>query len=261
MSDYQARFGGIGRLYGVAALEKIRTSSVCVVGIGGVGSWAAEALARSGVGKIVLVDLDDVCVSNTNRQLHALNGNVGRQKVDVMAERIRLIHPECEVVALNDFFTEKSADSILSSEFDCVIDAIDELKAKCFLLAECRRRSIPVITVGGAGGRRDPTAITTADLSESGSDGLLRRVRKMLRKKYGFDVEPKTWWGIPCVFSKERSVFPTPEGGICEKPPANAGLRLNCASGFGTATFVTGTFGFAAAALALDVLTRENRHD
>lgn len=249
--EYEARFSGIGRLYGVDAMVKLSQAHVCVVGVGGVGSWTVEALARSGVGALTLIDMDDVCVSNTNRQLPALTDNVGVQKVDVLARRIQGIHPGCEVRAVSDFFTASTADALLDAPYDVVIDAIDDLKNKVLLISECVARGVGIVTVGGAGGRRDPSQITHDDLSRSGRDGLLRRVRQKLRKEHGFGEGP---WGVPCVFSQERQTYPTPDGDIALSRPEGMNLKLDCASGFGTATFVTGTYGFVAAGLAIDLL-------
>jgi len=237
MSDNELRFGGVTRLYGATGLQRLLQASVCVVGIGGVGSWAAEALARSGVGRLTLVDLDDVCVSNINRQLHALDGSIGRPKVDVMAERIRAINPACEVRAITAFFTETTAEEILERRFDFVLDAIDQAANKSLLIARCRQKEIPIISVGGAGGRRDPTAIEVADLSQTSHDALLRKVRQTLRDYHGFARDPKMPFGVPCVFSTETAAAPA-EG--C------AG-RLTCDDDYGTASFVTGTFGLVAA--------------
>jgi tRNA A37 threonylcarbamoyladenosine dehydratase len=249
MSDFETRFGGIGRLFSRAGLERLRCAHVCVVGIGGVGSWAVEALARSGVGKLTLVDLDEVCVSNVNRQLHALDGTVGRKKTDVMIERVQAINPQCEVRSLPIFFTEANAGEILSTPFECVLDAIDDVTNKCQLIAGCRERHISIVTSGGAGGRRDTTAIRVADLAFTAHDRLLQQVRERLRKEHGFP-RGKEPFGIDCVYSIEQPVFPQPDGSVCAKRPTGAhgaDLRLNCDYGFGTATFVTGAFGFAAA--------------
>src|SRR6516225_5042178 len=145
MSDFETRFGGIARLYGQGGLLKLRAAHVCVVGIGGVGTWAAEALARSGIGAITLVDLDEVCVTNINRQLHALTETVGRSKVEVMAERIRAINPECKILAEQKFFNEQTAEELLASKFDFVLDAIDSVSNKVLLLAKCREKNLPVV--------------------------------------------------------------------------------------------------------------------
>jgi tRNA A37 threonylcarbamoyladenosine dehydratase len=253
-TDYDARFGGIARLYGRAAQERLRRGHVCVVGVGGVGSWAVEALARTGVGRLTLIDLDDVCVSNANRQLHALDGHIGQAKVEVLADRAKRINPEIALTLHPRFFTASHADALLAQDYDCVLDAIDDVENKCLLLAACRARGLAVVTVGGAGGRRDPSKITSGDLNRSRNDGLLRRVRRELKQAHGFPEAGD--WGIPCVFSDERPVYPTPDGETCLKPHAGeAPQKLDCAAGFGAATFVTGTFGFHAAALVVERLT------
>jgi tRNA A37 threonylcarbamoyladenosine dehydratase len=177
-AEYLHRFGGVGRLFGRSGLERLARAHVCVVGVGGIGSWSVEALARSGVGAITMIDLDDVCVTNTNRQLPAIEGEYGRAKVEVLEARVRAIQPDCRVMALTEFFTESSVDRHLAEPFDYVIDAIDKLANKCLLIAECRRRGLRVITVGGAGGKRDGTGIRVGDLAFSENDALLRAVRR-----------------------------------------------------------------------------------
>ncbi len=246
---WNERFSGIVRLYGVAAAERIRRAHVAVVGVGGVGSWTAEALARTGVRALTLIDLDDVCISNANRQLHALDGEVGKAKVDVMAERIRRIHPGCDVRPVADFFVAETADTLLTGDFDVVVDAIDNPRHKCLLLARCRERGQAVVTVGAAGGRRDPSLIRTADLAEATHDGLLRRVRRRLRDEHGFPRDGA--YGIGAVFSTEAAWYPTADGEVCLEGPKDAALRLDCQSGYGTASFATGAFGLAAASLAI----------
>ncbi|MCB9546065.1 MAG: tRNA threonylcarbamoyladenosine dehydratase [Myxococcales bacterium] len=251
MPEEDPRFGGIERLYGRAGRQRLAAAHVAVVGIGGVGSWTVEALARTGVGRLTLIDLDDICITNTNRQLHAVEGQVGRAKVEAMAARVALIHPGCLVRPVAAFFTERTADTLLAPGFDCVVDAIDHPRNKALLLSRCQGAGVPVVTVGGAGGRRDPASVMRGDLAASVQDGLLREVRRLLRREHGFPEEGP--WGIPAVFSRERPVFPGADGTICEVPKDKS-LRLDCASGFGTAAFVTGTFGFAAAAAAVEAL-------
>lgn len=246
MSGFERRFSGIGRLYGLAGLEKLRRSHVCVVGVGGVGSWAVEALARSAVGQLTLVDLDDVCISNVNRQLPALNGTFGQPKVEVLAQRVQAINPECQVHPKQCFFVKSNAREIITAEYDFVLDAIDNPSLKALLIATCREAGVPVLVSGGAGGRRDPTAVTTEDLAFSSHDRLLQVVRKNLRKDHGFPRGDKPF-GISCVLSREQPVFPTAEGSVCTDRSEAADLRLDCRSGFGTASFVTGTFGLVAA--------------
>jgi tRNA threonylcarbamoyladenosine dehydratase len=246
MTQHEARFGGIARLFGKAGAERLRQAHVCVIGLGGVGSWAVEALARSGLGEITLVDLDDVCISNVNRQLHAVDGTFGRPKVEVMAERARAIYPECNVHPRQEFFLKSNAEVILSPGFDYVLDCIDSPSKKCLLIASCRQRGIPVLTTGGAAGRRNPAAIEVGDLALTSHDRLLEEVRSKLRSRYGFPRRDQPF-GVECVFSRETVVYPKQDGSVCGKPEDPTDLRLDCNSGFGTASFVTGTFGFVAA--------------
>ncbi|MEM7698405.1 MAG: tRNA threonylcarbamoyladenosine dehydratase [Verrucomicrobiota bacterium] len=257
-ADYTDRFSGIGRLYGGDAMARLAAARVAVIGIGGVGSWAAEALARSGVGEITLIDLDEVCVTNVNRQIHALDGTVGRTKVEVVGERLRLIHPSIVVRDMPCFFVEANADEILSAGFDVIIDAIDEVKQKAFLIAACRERGIPLVVAGGAGGKRDPSRLATADLNEATNDRLLKLVRKTLRREYRFPPEHvREPWGIRSVFSTENAAYPWSDGSVRAEPEPGSHLRLNCESGFGTATMVTGSFGFASASEAIEVILSE----
>lgn len=250
--SYLQRFGGIGRLYGAAALNRLQAAQVCVVGVGGVGSWTVEALARSGVGAITMVDLDDVCVTNVNRQLPAMNGQIGRPKVDVLAERVRLINPECRVEAVQEFFTAASASRLLARRYDYVVDAIDKLSNKCLLITTCRDRGLPLVVVGGAGGKRDSTAARVADLADSEQDELLRQVRRKLRREHGFPSGTGVRFGISCVYSPEKPFFPWSDGTACSTPEPGSDQTLDCTSGFGTATFITGVFGFAAAGIVVE---------
>lgn len=253
---YQTRFSGLDRLYGETATRRFRASHVAVVGLGGVGSWAVEALARSGIGELTLIDLDDVCLSNTNRQSHALDGQYGRQKVDALADRVRAINPDCVVHALSAFVTSGNVSKLVSNEFDGVIDAIDSIKSKAALLAHCKRLKCPVICAGGAGGQIDPTQIRIADLSRTTQDPLLAKVRSLLRRDYGFSRNPKRRFGIECVYSTEQLIYPDGAGGVChQKPEGDASVRLDCATGFGASSCVTATFGFTASARMLARLT------
>ncbi len=253
MTNYDARFGGIRRLFGVDGQERLRRAHVCVVGIGGVGSWAVEALARSGVGELTLVDLDDVCISNVNRQLHAVTGEFGKPKVEVMAERVRAINPDCAVHPLHSLFTATTGEQILSTKYDAVLDAIDSPSLKALLIARCREREIPIVTTGGAGGRRDPTALRVEDLARTTHDALLQATRKVLRAEHDFPRGEQKF-GVPCVYSPEAPVFPASDGSVCTKPEPGSNLRLDCRSGYGTACFVTGAFGFAAAARVVRII-------
>lgn len=249
------RFAGIARLYGEQGLAALRTSRVCVVGLGGVGSWSVEALARSGVGRLTLVDLDEVCLSNANRQLHTLTTTVGRSKASVLAERVRLISPDIEVEAIEDFFTESSAERILGTGFDAVIDAIDSFRSKCLLLAQCRDRGIPVVTVGGCGGRIDPSRVRLDDVSKSHGDALLAMVRKRLRQEFGFPRRGR--WNVACVYSDEPQRFVDSAGEIKATRPENTATGMDCDGGLGAASFLTGTFGFLAAKAAIDLLVSD----
>lgn len=258
MRQYDLRFGGIKRLYSKDALSVLERSHVCVVGVGGVGSWAVEALARSGIGQLTLIDMDDVCVSNVNRQIHALDGELKKTKVQVMAKRAKAINPDCEVNAVEAFLTKGNAEKLLSADYHYVFDAIDSPREKCLMMALCCERGIPIITAGGAGGRRDPTRIRVGDLARSEGDRLLQSVRKTLRADHGFPRGGKKF-GIDCVYSNERPMFPQEDGSVCETREAGSDLRLDCRSGFGTATFVTGAFGFVAAARIVEQLAAPSK--
>ncbi len=253
---YLDRFGGVGRLLGMQALECLSRAHVAVVGIGGVGSWTVEALARSGVGRLTLVDLDDVCVTNTNRQLPALAGTIGRPKVEVLTERVREINPSCGVRAVSEFFTQQSAERLLAGDFSCVVDAIDVLANKCLLIGAARSRGFPVVTIGGAGGKRDVDRIQRGDLGEAFSDELLRQVRKRLRRDHGFargTEKGKMVFGVRCVWSSEQRVYPLSDGTCALEPEGREGsLRMDCAGGFGAGVWVTGSLGFAAAQEAVE---------
>jgi tRNA A37 threonylcarbamoyladenosine dehydratase len=247
-TDYSERFGGLGRLLGQAALPKLAAAHVCVVGVGGVGSWVVEGLARSGVGALTLVDLDDVCITNVNRQLPALDGQIGRPKITVLAERVQLINPGCRVTAVPEFFTEASAERLLAPPFDFVVDAIDRMSHKALLIAGARDRGRAMITLGAAGGRRDAAQIRVGDIGEAG-DELLRQVRKKLRRDHGFDHGAHrgiSRMGVACVWSNERPVFPWADGTCGSAPEPGSNLRLDCATGLGSAVFVTATFGLMA---------------
>ncbi len=251
--DYAFRFGGIERLYGRRALQAFRSAHVAVVGLGGVGTWAAEALARSGIGTITLIDMDNICVSNTNRQVHALDGQYGRTKTDVMAERLRAINPTADIRVHFGFLTVKNTTELITTDLTGVIDAIDGVKAKAALIAHCQRQKIPVICSGGAGGKMDPTQINVADLSKTTQDPLLAKVRNLLRREYGFSRNPKRRFGIEAVYSLEQLTYPAGDGEVClQKPMANGPVRLDCATGFGAASPVTATFGFFATARLLN---------
>jgi tRNA A37 threonylcarbamoyladenosine dehydratase len=256
--DFDRRFGGIARLYGTAALARFRAAHVCVIGVGGVGSWSVEALARSAIGRITMIDLDNVAESNVNRQIHALSDTLGKAKVTALAERIAQINPYCRVTQVEDFITPENLDSMIGEGgYDYVIDAIDSVKAKTALIAYCRAKRIRLITIGGAGGQIDPTRIEIRDLSRTEQEPLLAKVRKRLRAQHGFPRGTKNKFGIDAVFSTEPLRFPE-TGEACEiDSEEKAGVTgLNCA-GFGSSMVVTATFGLVAASQVLRKLAEE----
>lgn len=237
-------------MLGRDSLTRLQAAHVCVIGVGGVGSWTVEGLARSGVGALTLIDLDDVCVTNVNRQLPALDGQIGKQKVEVLAERVKLINPACQVTAVSEFFTKASAERMLAPDFDYVVDAIDSVSNKALLIAECQRLRRRVITVGGAGGKRDATMIRAGDLGDSWGDGLLKLVRRKLRTDHGYELgktKGKMPFDVRCVWSSEQPTFPWADGTCHAEAEPGSNLKLDCESGFGTAVFVTGAFGLAVA--------------
>ncbi len=203
---------------------------------------------RAGINQITLIDMDDICITNTNRQIHAMQGTVGRLKTEVMAERIRAINPDCEVIEVDDFVTADNLAEHIKREFDYVVDAIDSVKAKVALIAFCKRNKIPVIVAGGAGGQMDPTQISVADLAKTIQDPLAAKVRSDLRRLHNFNKNPARKFGVECVFSTEQLSYPDGNGGTCQAKAASDGnMKMDCASGFGAVTPVTATFGLVAA--------------
>lgn len=245
--DRERRFGGVGRLYGPEALARLQSAHVCVVGIGGVGSWVAEALARSGVGHLTLIDLDHIAESNMNRQIHALEPTLGQAKVLAMAERIRGINPELRIATVDDFLTPDNAMALLQG-FDVVIDAIDNVRAKVAMVLACRARRIRLVMAGGAGGKSDPTRIRVDDLSRTEQDPLLAKVRKRLRSEHGFPRNPKRPFGIEAVYSCEPLNNPD---AACDLPQGPHGLAC---TGYGSSVMVTASVGMFAAARAVERL-------
>lgn len=252
--DFERRFGGIARLYGDTALAAFRNAHVCVIGVGGVGSWAVEALARSAVGQITLIDLDHLAESNVNRQIHALTDTLGKAKVGALAERIAQINPFCRVSEIEDFVTEDNlASLIVPGRFDYVIDAIDNARAKTALVVHCRAHQIPLVMIGSAGGQIDPTRIAIVDLSRTEQEPLLARVRKRLRAHHGFPRGTKNKFGIDAVYSTEPLRHPE----LCATDEDAPGITgLNCA-GYGSAVVVTASFGFVAAGFVLRKLAEK----
>ncbi len=244
-------FAALPRVYGQDACARLGQMRICVVGMGGVGSWTVEALARTGVGHITIIDHDDVTKGNINRQIHALNNTIGESKVELMRDRVGQINSACELDAIDDFLAETNLDKYLAREFDVVIDAIDSIRFKAALIHFCKRNRIPVITTGGAGGRTNPLAVDVADLSRTWNDALAAKVRSRLRSNYGFTKSPKRRFGVECVFSTEQPVYPDKSGGVTHSRPGVPGASLDCEHGYGSVSMVTGTFGFVAAARAI----------
>ncbi|MEM7359440.1 MAG: tRNA threonylcarbamoyladenosine dehydratase [Pseudomonadota bacterium] len=262
-SLHNRRFGGIARLYGDAGLAQISKAHVCVIGIGGVGSWVAESLARSAVGTISLIDMDVVAESNINRQLLATTDSLGRDKVLVMKDRIQQINPDCTVHLVDDFISRTNLADYITPSFDFVIDCIDDFRTKAALIHYCKKHKINVLTVGGAGGQVDPGKVRHSDLSRTQHDVLLARTRKLLRQDYGFAKNLKRSFGVPCVYSDEQLVYPDGQGGLSAQRPSaelnngggNMGSNaLNCAGGIGSITHVTATFAQFACAHVLNQL-------
>jgi len=249
------RWDRLVRLFGEEGTKKLLSSRVTVFGLGGVGSYAAESLARSAVGQLTIVDFDDVCVTNVNRQLQAFPSTVGQSKAELLANRIRAINPDAEVDSVQAFYDPQTSDALLSPQPDFVIDAIDNVTAKLHLLATCLKRGIPVVSVAGAGAKIDPTMIQVADLSKTRVDPLARVVRKELSRR-GFDTTKHV--GLPVVFSEEKAHHPEPpswdaEGFRCICPHAEDSPH-ECEKRsmiYGTASFVTATFGHVAASVAI----------
>jgi tRNA A37 threonylcarbamoyladenosine dehydratase len=257
------RFDRAARLFTEPGLAKLMGARVVVFGQGGVGSFAAEALARSAVGQLVLVDFDDICVTNANRQLHALKGNVGKPKVDVMAERLRLIHPTGSVEAVSKFYSAETSDELLSGTVDYVVDAIDNITAKVHLLATCVARGIPVVSSMGAAARMDPTRVRTGPLGATHTDPFARNVRKLLRQQHALEAE-RSLAGITAVFSDEEPIVPSEvhydhgKGFRCVCPSGDNGLH-SCEKRSrieGSASFVVGTFGLTCASVVVRELIR-----
>jgi tRNA A37 threonylcarbamoyladenosine dehydratase len=250
--DHERRFGGVARLYGEEGAERLRLAHVCIIGMGGVGSWSAEAIARTGIGRITTVDLDIVAESNTNRQIQALGDNFGKAKVDAITERILAINPNCQVSSIDDFVTPENVEQILGQGFSVIIDAIDQVRPKAAMINFCRRQKLPIVVAGAAGGQIDPTQIRVADLSQTIQDPLLARLRTTLRREYGFPQGGKKKFGIPAVFSTEPLRYPKKDAS-CDVKRGPAGL--NCA-GFGSSVCVTSVFGMVAAAQAINLITQ-----
>ncbi len=257
----EERFGSLARLYGVEELQKIQKAHICVIGIGGVGSWVVEALARSGVQRLSLIDGDDISRSNVNRQCHTLESTIGKMKTEVMKQRVLDINPGCYVQTEERYLNGDNVFDLLladvSQPFDCVIDAIDRIKHKALIIYFCKRNKLPVVTTGGAGGLLDPSLIEVKDLSRTWNDPLAASVRLALRQVHNFARNPKRSFGVPCVYSTEQQRYPDKEGNVGYQKPGVAGLSLDCSFGYGSSVMVTGSFGFVAAAKAIELVLKK----
>ncbi|MGN0920546.1 MAG: tRNA cyclic N6-threonylcarbamoyladenosine(37) synthase TcdA [Cellvibrio sp.] len=251
--DYLSRFSGIARLYGETALVDLSQAHFAVIGLGGVGSWIAETLARSGVGTLTLIEMDDVCVTNTNRQSHALATTIGESKLKVIAERMKDINPQIQINAIEDFLDRDNLREYINTEMHVVIDAIDAAAVKAALVAYCSRIKVRLITIGSSGGKQDPTRIKAVDLGHTQNDPMLHKVRQLLFRHHKFSKEPNRKFRIDAVYSDEQMVYPQPSGEVCmTKQVLQDGVRLDCAGGFGSSLMVTGSFGFIAAHKAIE---------
>jgi tRNA A37 threonylcarbamoyladenosine dehydratase len=253
------RFDRAARLFTEPGLHALMNARVVIFGMGGVGSFAAESLARSAVGELVIVDFDDVCVTNANRQLHALRGNIGKKKTSVMAERLRAINPVAKITDIAEFYEASSSERLLDGKIDHVVDAIDNLSAKAHLVATCVARKIPIVSSMGAAARLDPTRIRVADLAQTGKDPFARALRKILRREHGLAIDGDHPLGVPAIVSDESPIEPAAisydaaEGFVCVCPGKDNG-KHSCEHRSridGSASFVTGAFGLAAASVVV----------
>ncbi len=251
------RFSANARVLGEVAQRRLREKHIAIIGIGGVGSWTAEALARNGVGQLTLIDHDDIAESNINRQIHALSSTLDTPKVEAMKNRIAEINPACDCVAIDDMLVSKNMPNYIREDFDFVVDAIDSVKFKTDLIYFCKRNKIPIITTGGAGGLTDPTKITIADLTRTTNDPLAAKVRHELRRRYNWTRTKGRRFGVKCVYSPQQPVYPTPEGGVSQSRPVDPGVRLDCATGYGSTATVTASFGLIAAAYVTNKLCHD----
>lgn len=244
--DLDRRFGGLQRLYGHAGYGRVRSARIAVVGLGGVGSWTVEALARSGVAGLTLFDLDHVAESNINRQVQALGATVGQAKAEALRLRILDIHPGCEITTVEEFVEPDNWPGLLPAPVDALVDACDQVRAKAVLAAWAKATGVPLVSVGAAGGKRSPQQVELADLSEVTHDPLLASLRHRLRRHHGAAATGKKGvFGLPCVFSRETVAHPA-DGSAGDS-------SLNC-HGYGSSVAVTATFGMVAAGAVLNML-------
>lgn len=250
--QYLARFSALSRIYGADALDHLQQARFCIVGVGGVGSWAAEAAARSGIGNITLIDHDDIELSNTNRQVHTQIESIGKSKVHTLAGRIKSINPECQCHAIDELVTRANLEAFNFQQYDYVIDAIDHVQQKMSLVHYLRRHKIRLVVTGGAGGLSDPTKIEINDLTRTFNDPLLAMLRSKLRHQLDYSRNPKRRYGIDCVFSTQQPVYPAQNGAVSyAKPSMPNQTTLDCESGLGSFVGVTASFGLSAISHAI----------
>jgi len=253
MSHSLQAFQGIVRVYGQKNFDRFQRSRALVVGLGGVGSWVAEGLVRSGLGAITLMDCDDICQSNINRQIHALQSTVGQSKIEVLGRRLLDINPELKLDLVHDFLNPESREATFSSPYQVVIDCIDQTRNKVEVALGCRDKGIPLIAMGAAGGLRDPLKLKVTDLRDSHEDTLLSSLRKTLRVKHGFARAPDKM-KIQTIFSTEKRVYPNEDLEVQEQKPTDLAGSLDCTGRLGSSVAVTCSFGMHGVACALGSL-------
>lgn len=253
MPKTERRFVGIQRLYGTAGAARLRAAHVAIIGVGGVGSWAVEALARSGIETLTLIDSDHITESNINRQLPALSNTLGRAKIDVLAERIEQINPSCTIQRIDQFIEHDNLDELIQSNYTWILDSIDDFRLKAALIAYSRRQRQRILTVGAAGGQIDPTQVRTTDLRKTAQDALLARTRRLLRQQYGYPKNPARTFGVPAVWSSEPVI-------AAQHGEPQSEHSLNCA-GYGACMPVTATFGMVASAYILKHIALKTHND
>lgn len=249
--SFKQKFESVLRVYGSDAYDKLINKKISVIGLGGVGSWAFESLVRTGFHNIQLIDLDDICVSNTNRQIHTHKESYGKFKIDQLKKRALLINDQAIIETYPNFYTEKTSQDILNYRPDFIIDCIDSVKSKCHLISQAKEKNIPIIVTGGAGGKMNPHHIQQDDLNRSFNDDLLMQVRKKLKKEYGFPRFDKRKFHIPCLFSPEQKIEPD---NLSNKK------GLNCQNGIGSLLHVTGVMGFMAAGYCSNHILSSNEN-
>jgi tRNA A37 threonylcarbamoyladenosine dehydratase len=251
--EYLLRFGALARLYGNTALTALHNAHFVVIGLGGVGTWVAEALARSGIGELTLIEMDDICITNSNRQSHTLASTIGQSKNAIISNRLKDINPEIILHSVEDFLDQENMSKLIDKQHHVVIDAMDAAHLKARLIAYCLAIKVRLITVGSSGGKRDPQQVTAADLGRTQCDPMLVKVRTQLYRHFNFSRDKNRKFRVDAIFSTEQMIYPKPDGSVCmDKQFLSEGVKLDCAGGFGASVMLTGTFGFVAANKAIE---------